>query len=253
MRRPGSRAADMGAPSISDYWRSVEDFCRECRTRLKDSFVSLVVVGSLSVGDAIPGWSDVDAYLILESVTDEVRTKVAALVADVTRKFPWYATDRGSRFTVFPVSRGELRLGGPDVSFLSQWDLKRHGVVACGEDVTADLAVPELDRTWLDRNTEWMMQFLARDHDAALEWKARNAIGFVLAGARVAILKGGTYAKAKQEIARAFAQLHPERFSTVGRAMQCRGEWPRILNDPGAIDALYQEATGFLRWVRDLP
>jgi len=73
------------------------------------------------------------------------------------------------------------------------------------------------------------------------------------ADVRAGTLSAEQYAKAKQEIAQAFAQLHPERFSTVGRAMQCRGEWPRILNDPGAIDALYQEATGFLRWVRDLP
>lgn len=240
----------MEPPSISDYWRSVEEFCRECRSRLEDSFVSLVVVGSLSVGDAIAGWSDVDAYLILESVTNEVRARVAALVEEVTRKFPWYATDRGSRFAVFPVARAELRVGGPDVSFLSQWDLKRHGVVACGEDVTAALAVPELDRPWLDRHTAWMLEFL--DHDATPEWKARNSIGFVLAGARVAILKGGAYAKAKQEIAEAFARLYPDRSLAVLSAMRYRREWPRILDEPDTVDAFYEDASEFLRWVRDL-
>ncbi|OGS51133.1 MAG: hypothetical protein A3K65_02320 [Euryarchaeota archaeon RBG_16_68_12] len=243
----------MVGPSLSEYWESVEYFCALCREALPDVLVSFIVVGSLGAGDAVPGWSDVDAHLVVREATREVRETAARLQRRVTERFPAFQTDRGSRFCVFVHSRREVLEGSEDVSFLAQWDLKRIGVVACGEDLPALLGDPPLDKGWLDRHTEWMIGFLARERDAPSHWKGVNAIGFILSGARVAILKRGEYAKRKDEIAGIFTRLYPERAATLGRAMEDRLRWPEVEGDEAEIDGVYEEATDFLWWVRSLP
>ncbi len=243
----------MPGPTLSEYWESVEYFCGLCREALPDAFVSLIVVGSLGAGDAVPGWSDVDAYLVVTEATRGVRETAARLQRRVTERFPAYKTDRGSRFCVFVHPRREVLGGSEDVSFLARWDLKRSGVVACGEDLPALLGDPPLDREWLDRHTAWMIDFLARERDAPSHWRGVNAIGFILSGARVAILKRGEYAKRKDEIARIFARLYPAMAGTLRRAMEDRLRWPEVEGDEAEIDGVYEDATDFLRWVRSLP
>ncbi len=243
----------MGGLSASDYWDSVEYFCTLCRAALPEVLVSVIVVGSLSVGDVAPGWSDVDAYLVAKAVTEPVRRTVARLQAEVTRRYPWFATDRGSRFTVFTVSEEEVLHGGEEVSFLAQWDLKRHGIIACGRDLRPGIVEPPMDRSWLDRHTDWMIDFLAKQRNAPEYWRGVNAVGFILAGARVAVLKDGLYLKRKDEIAEAFSRRHPARAGVVADAMEARRAWTEVQRDPRRIAALYERAAGFLGWVRSLP
>ncbi len=246
-------AAPAGVPTVSEYWDVVELFCGRCREALRGEFVSLAVVGSLSVGDVVPGWSDIDAVLVAEAPDDRVRGTVKGLVREVTERFPWLATDRGSLFGVILASRREALEGGGEVSFLDRWDLRRHGVVACGEDLRSEVGEPPLDREWVRRHVGWMHQFLVRDGDAPRFWKARNAIAFVLSGARAAILLAGQYAKAKATVAGIFAALHPDRAPLVAGAMEARGRWPEFLRDDAAVDAMFRDAVEFLEWVRALP
>jgi len=243
----------MSAPILADYWKSVEWFCGACRKALRDAFVSYIVVGSLSVGDAVPGWSDVDGFLVVRDAAEHVRVAVARLTLEAARRFPFLASDRGSRFSAIVASREEVLHGGGEVSFLDRWDIKRHGIVACGEDLPTMVDEPALDRGWLDRHLDWMTAFLAKEREAPARWVAVNSIGFVLSGARVAVLKRGMYAKCKDELAAAFTRLYPERSPILERAMQARRKWPVILERPGEIAALYEEATDFLQWVRSLP
>ncbi len=246
-------AAPAGVPTVSDYWDAVELFCERCRGTLHGEFVSLVVVGSLGVGDVVPGWSDIDAVLVCEAPDDWVRGTVKGLVREVTEEFPWLATDRGSLLGVILASRREAMEGGREVSFLDRWDMRRHGVVACGQDLGPEMGEPPLDREWVHRHVEWMLQFLSRDRDAPRFWKARNAIAFVLSGARAAVLLAGQYAKAKAEVAGIFAALHPDRAPLVARAMEARARWREILSDDAAVDAMFREAVAFLEWVQALP
>lgn len=143
-------------------------------------------------------------------MTDELRNKMSFLIEKLTNKHPWLATDRGSMFSVFPVTWKELLEGGPNISFLSQWDIKRHGIVACGKDIRPFVPEQGLDKTWIERHTDWMLSFLGRERESAPYWKARNAIGFILNGARNAVLKRGGYAKAKEELAQLFAGMYPD-------------------------------------------
>ncbi|MBI5000563.1 MAG: hypothetical protein HZB92_03415 [Euryarchaeota archaeon] len=236
--------------TMNDYWDSVNYFCALCKKELSDAFVSFIVTGSLSVGDIVPGWSDVDAFLVAKSGDASIDAKVKGLVDRVTEKYPFYSTDRGSMFCVMVATLDEVLGMKGEVSFLTQWDLKRHGAVACGADIKGDIPEPPLDKEWLDNNTDWMIDFLSREKDNSPFWKGRNAIGFIIAGARNAILKRGKYAKAKDEIERAFGQMFPGKVELVSRAMECRWRWGEIQEDGKLIEALYDDASLFLKWVR---
>jgi len=250
---PGERIARPIRPSLADYWASVEEFCRLCQRELPDRFVSCIIVGSLSTGDIVPGWSDVDAYLVLDAAKDDSSDRVSALIDNVTRKFPWLSTDRGSLFSVIPVTRLELLEGGPDVSFLSQWDIKRHGIVSCGEDLRPFVPEPKLDEAWIDRNTDWMISYLEREKESTPYWRARNAIGFIMNGARNAVIRRGAYAKAKEELANTFEGLYPERVDVLRSAMNHRAHWPLILENVKAVAAVYEQSMDFLRWIGSPP
>lgn len=249
---PLTRPSHHAPLTLPEYWDSVEYFCVLCQEHLSEEFVSFIVVGSLSVGDIVPGWSDVDGYLVVESVTDEVRNKVTAISNAIAEKYPFYKTDRGSRFCALVVSKDEVLKGGGQVSFLSHWDLKRYGVVACGENFIRQLPEPNIEMDWLDNHTEWMLDFLKKDKDASTFWKGRNAIGFIITGARNAILKKRKYAKKKDEIVEVFSRLFPEKADLLIRAMDYRLNWLGIQKDKEAIDIIYDEAVEFLQWVRSL-
>ncbi len=174
-----------------DYWQSIEDFCDLCEEVLGDNFISFMVIGSIGAGDCVPGWSDVDSYLVLKERKPDDEKKVKSMIETITQKYPYYKVDRGSWFTVMVETREFFM--EPYAEPLTLWDVKKYSKIARGEDLRDEIELPPLDRAWADKNTEWMLDFLRKEKNASSFWKTRNSIGFILCGARNVLLKNGLY------------------------------------------------------------
>ena len=229
-----------------DYWQSIEDFCDLCEDNLGDNFVSFIIIGSIGASDLVPGWSDVDSYLVLKEKMPDSEKKIKSMIEEITQKYPYYQTDRGSWFTVM-VETKDFFLN-PDAEFLTLWDVKDYSKIARGEDFRNGLQNPEPDRSWPDKNTNWMLDFLKNEQDASSFWKIKNSIGFILCGARNVLLKNDLYYKKYDEILTEFAKLYPERMEIVKEASQYRNNWLNIKETDIDHEKLYEEALIFLEW-----
>ena len=233
-----------------DYWQSIEDFCDMCEEVLQDNFVSFIVIGSIGADDLVPGWSDVDAFLIVKEKTPEILEKVKAIIDEITNEYPYYKVDRGSWFTVMVENKNFFL--EPDIqnSWLNIWDAVHYGKVARGEDFLDEITLPPLDMTWPDKNTKWMLDFLKRDQDASSFWKIRNSIGFILCGARNVLLKKGIYMKKYPDIINEFQRHYPATGSIVAVAGKYRSSWLEFQYSEIDVDSFYNNAINFLEWCR---
>ncbi|MFH0815317.1 MAG: GrpB family protein [Methanobacteriota archaeon] len=239
-----------GSMSSEDYWQSIEDFCDLCEENIHDQFVSFIVIGSVGANDFIPGWSDVDAFLIVKEASSDLAQQIDSMIKTIVIKYPYYQTDRGPWFCPMTTTKSNFVNPVEMTNPLNLWDVRHYGRFIRGEDFKDEIKLPELDKSWPDENTAWMLDFLKRDKDASPFWQLRNSIGFTLCGARNTLLKNGIYLKKYGEIVSAFYHRYPEGHTIVREVHDYRRNWSEWRNKSVEVARIYREALDFLAWCR---
>ncbi len=231
-----------------DYWQSIEDFCDLCEEVLGNNFVSFILIGSLSTGDFVPAWSDVDSFLIVKDDSQDTVEKRDSITKTITEKYPYYQTDRGSWFCAMITTKDYFVNPEKITNVLNLWDVKHYGKVVRGENFLDEIELPPLDPEWLDNHTKWMMDFLKKEKGASPFWKTKNSIGFILCSARNMLLKKGLYFKRYEDICAEFGILYPKEAQIVGKAGNLRQNWLELKDAEIDVDGLYKNALEFLEW-----
>jgi len=114
--------------------RATSEFCDALQNSLGDQLVSVIAYGDLAKpGRFDPRASALEVMVVLKEVTSDVLNVLAVPVARTTRRY---------RLEVLTLTEQDLR-SSCDVFPIRFLDMQQHYELLCGQDVLADLNVPE--------------------------------------------------------------------------------------------------------------
>jgi hypothetical protein len=233
-------------PSPNDYIQCAEDAGRQLERGLGENFVSFFVIGSLAQDDVAPGWSDIDAVLVVDKIDETVEDMIDSLREDMARKYEFLRSERGSKLGIFPLSYDDLvdcRVSsGGFPSALNFHDFRFNSRTFSGQDLSRRIEVLEVTEEDVALILSGYRDLLVREANSSAYWKGRNAIISVLNVARLTLMMQGTIVTKKREILEASDEASPVDREIVDRAVHLRENWMEAKGDDESLERIYGDA-----------
>lgn len=196
---------------------------------LGEEFVSLILMGSLARADYVPGFSDLNLFLVVKRPAATPRKLVTRAIEAQAHNFPEFYNRHGALVVIMLVSPGALtgthrfRSRGM-LDSLNRQEIRTTGVTILGEGLLPLMPIEEPRREDLEAI---LAKYAAQigDYNAESYFGRMTLLKAILHVARMDVLLHGKDVVEKADIARAFEALHPEAMAVVREALQLRAHW----------------------------